>query len=669
LERIKRVVLLLPLIVFSFFSLAVSSSDGFSYRTPEQLRQELKSIAGNAKGLSELHDIGKSAGGQGIALLELGNKKNNPAILVVANMEGNAPLASEAAIELARTLTTEWKDYLNDLTWYILPLGNPDGYASFFSNPVNENFGNARSVNADNDDAADEDGPEDLNGDGFITMMRQKHPEGKWIEVSDNPLFLKKAKGSKGEVGLYRLFDEGIDNDGDGEINEDGRGGSNPGRNFPHDFRHYTTTDGLHSASESETRALLSFAFDHTDIAMILVFGRSNSLKEVPSGSKKASSGGGSYSLPKRWAEQMGVSPDEKFPIKELVEMARDYTGWQELDEDMVLQFLGVGAAVNPDKNDRTYWEEISKKYADFIKEAELDGERLDPPGFVSGSVEEWAYYQYGVPTFTMDFWTLPKPEEEKEEKSDSALTPDDLKEMTEQEFIDLGEEKITVFLKENDAPSQYTATMVIKALKGGMMTTKQMAKFMAKSKKDEEGGGADEVDEAAYAYDSTSFVNWTPYNHPTIGKVEIGGRKPFVTLAPRPSEAMDLIKKQLPFTRELSGMLPSIKLGRIEIEKRGSNVFKVDAWVTNTGGLPYPTHQGQRCKRPSPATITITGKSIKLLEGKKRTAIGLLEGSGGAKKLSWLIKGSGGSTFKIDAHTFSAGQDSKTVTLKGGVQ
>ena len=75
---------------------------------------------------------------------------------------------------------------------------------------------------------------------------------------------------------------------------------------------------------------------------MVLTFGRSNSLKEVPAGSKKSEAASDKYKVPERMAKRIGVDPEKEFPIKELVELARDATGYKELTEEMVLMFLAL---------------------------------------------------------------------------------------------------------------------------------------------------------------------------------------------------------------------------------------------------------------------------------------------------------------------------------------
>ena len=321
-------------------SLVIAGGTELGYRSPHEIQAALEKAAGENGGIATLHTLGQTPGGEDILLMELGpGKEDVPAVFLVANMEGDCPPATRAAMQLISLLTGDWKAETDSLRWYIMPMANPDGYASFFSTPLDNRYVNGRQVNDDRDDATNEDGPDDLNSDGYITLMRQVHPEGDWIAVEDNPVLMKRAETGKGEQGEYRLFEEGIDNDGDGETNEDGPGGANPGHNFPHGFEHYSYSNGLFPASEPETRAVLRFAFDHPEIAMLLVFDRTNSLKNPPESSKKSEATQDKYHLPHHMAEQAGIDPEEEFTIDQLVEMARDFTGMQDITAEMVLQF------------------------------------------------------------------------------------------------------------------------------------------------------------------------------------------------------------------------------------------------------------------------------------------------------------------------------------------
>lgn len=665
----RSIMLRLSAAALALFMIGFSPADAsdYSWKSPEESARHLENLAGQNKDIATLHNLGKTPGGRQISILQLSKGKEElPGIFVAANMEGDSPLATHAALRLADLLVSEWSEELSSHRWYILAVGNPDGYARFFDSPRYASFVNDRPFNDDKDNATDEDGPDDLNKDGFITMMRQAHPDGNWLPVNDNPVLMKRADRGKGETGKYRLFVEGIDNDGDGSINEDGPGGANPGHNFPHNFKHYTTTDGLWAASESESRAVLRFAFDRPDIALFLSFGRANSLKEVPSGSGGAKSAQDSYKVPKNMARRWDLDPEKEYPIKELLEMAKEITGYSDLTEDMVIQWLGVGAAVKPDGKDVAYWEEITKRYGEFIKDAGFDGKRLDPARFASGSIEEWAYFQFGVPSFAVDFWTVPVVEK-KEEKNEGSLTPDEIEKMSDEEFIELGPEKIDAILKDVEAGPQFTSEMVINALKGGMMSTKRMAKMMRKKMKEKESGGADEDEQALYDYNADAFVPWQEYDHPTLGAVEIGGMKPYADLVPSSGSVDSMIDGQLPFVRTLASLLPDVAVGKIEIKQRTSDIWEVECWVMNNGFLPYPTYQGKRCQRPGPVVVTLKGDGIMVLEGRERQPVDLIPGSGGNETVRWLVQARKGSKLRIDVNGFAAGNDSRTFTIEEG--
>lgn len=501
---------------------------------PQEVFNTLNNIQSKHKERAVLHDLGETHGGLRLGLLQVcAEKEKAPGVLVVANMQGDSPMATQAALHLISLLIQQ--ETKPEVHWFVAPVGNPEGYSSLFKKPLWFNTKNSKPFNDDKDDGVDEDGPEDLNGDGLVTQMRQLHPEGEWMQVKDKPGVLKKADKAKGEMGIYRLYEEGRDNDQDGLINEDGPGGVNPGFNFPHNFEHYTSINGPWAASEKESRALLKFAFDHPEIGMVIVLGASNSLFKVPE------------------------------------------------DEEI-------------HKEDLKYWEKVSKLYKEFLKEAELDGKRRDPEKFPPGSISQWAYFQYGVPAFALDFWTLPMKEEEKKEESED-------------------KEKMS-------------------------------------------------FDEALFDYDPSAFLPWRSFSHPDLGPVEIGGRIPYSGLIPKKEMIQELIRKQVPFIFHLAKLLPRVKIAKVEVKRIATEIWRIQAWVKNTGFLPYPTFHGKITKRPAPLMLLMDHKNL-LLEGKPRVVISQLEGSGGVEKITWLVRGPLNDTITLRLTSPSIGEDVVTVKLQ----
>ena len=70
----------------------------------------------------------------------------------------------------------------------------------------------------------------------MITQMRIKDKQGDWIIDEKDPRLMKKKEAGTPLDKLYKIYPEGIDNDGDELYNEDGPGGFNINRNFPHNF-------------------------------------------------------------------------------------------------------------------------------------------------------------------------------------------------------------------------------------------------------------------------------------------------------------------------------------------------------------------------------------------------------------------------------------------------
>jgi hypothetical protein len=283
---------------------AQGPSDG--YHASAQLATALKSATGKAVQVSS---IGNSAGGLPLLAARLGAGADvdaRPAVLLIANAWGPQVVGSEIALRLVQQLGQAYgKDsattaLLDRSTIYVLPRANPDAAEAFFQSPLVERVRNASKWDDDRDAATDEDGPEDLNGDGIVAMMRIKDPAGEWLADSAEPALMRKADVSKGEMGDYKLYLEGRDNDGDEQWQEDPPGGVDIGKSFPYEFSQFGEATGAGMMAEAETRAIAQFIVDHPGIAVIYTLGPQDNLlkawegKELPKeGVRPGTSAGG----------------------------------------------------------------------------------------------------------------------------------------------------------------------------------------------------------------------------------------------------------------------------------------------------------------------------------------------------------------------------------------
>jgi hypothetical protein len=669
-NRKQWLVLLLGLAAFAPGLVAQVTFD--RYHTPAELGSALQAIAAANPAVARVHALAKSAGGKDVFLIEIGPEigkpeKTAPAVFIGADFEGIVPISAEAAIYLAKQVMDK-PDARKNLTWYIMPCPNPDAAARYFAKPLLEDPRNAAPRNDDMDDKTDEDGPEDLDGNGIITMMRVKDPAGEWLPVPGEPRLMKKADWAKGEKGIYKLYTEGLDNDGDGEYNEDGQGGTNIGVQFPHLFKFNAPDGGDWAGSEAESFAIMKFLNEHKEIGLSFVFGSTNFCLAPPRGGRRGDADLSQIKIPERIAGYVGADPSRTYTMAEIMELVKPLApeGMQ-ISESMVSSFLGLGAVVNPLPEDLKFYKELSDKYKEFLKTAKLEAKRLDPGQDKDGSFELYAYYHLGLPSFSLDFWTPP---EVKEEKKGSDITPEKLETMTNDEFIALGEEKIDAFLKASGAPPQFKAKQVIEGLKGGMMDTKKMAEMMKQMPKPPTEEGADPAEKALLAWSDkelagSGFVNWKPFKHPALGDVEIGGAVPFTSSTPPAAKVDALLKAQVPWVFEIAAKMAHIRIGKTEVKALGGGVYAVEAWVENAGYLPYPTGMGRRNNRIIPVVITLEGKGVEIVEGKKRSLIPTIDGNG-AQSVRWLIRSEKPVPIEIKASTKMAWGDAKTLDLGG---
>ncbi|MCG8587343.1 MAG: M14 family metallopeptidase [Pirellulales bacterium] len=224
--------------------------------------------------------LAKTLEGRSVDVVTIGkgNVDKKPAILVVGGVDAAHVAGVELALSTAEHLVKSYPDdaaikqLLNDHTIYVIPRANPDGTAKNFSRPYREHRGNARRTDDDRDFEVGEDPPEDLNGDGWITMMRIEDDGGEYIPHPKDARVMIKANAKKNERGRYRMLIEGRDNDGDEELNEDGADGVNFNRNFSFKYPAFKKGAGATAVSEAETRAVADFAFDHPNIVAVLTF-------------------------------------------------------------------------------------------------------------------------------------------------------------------------------------------------------------------------------------------------------------------------------------------------------------------------------------------------------------------------------------------------------------
>lgn len=681
--KLKRNLVLLFFLLYFSLSLVAVAED---YRDYDAVSTQLREWQGEHSALLELVSMGKSAGGRDIWMMRVAASgdiapEKRQAMFIGGNIEGVRLLATEAAMATIEFLVAnrereDIRELLRTRTYYIAPVLNPDVMQRVFAKPLSDAVEDLKPVNDDLDLATDEDGPDDLNGDGLITMMRYKDPDGEFIENPDDPRFMKKADTFKGEQGIYKIITEGIDNDNDGKINEDPPGGVVINQNFPHDFQYFEKNVGPWPASEPESIALLKFMVDHQNIGLVYTFGSENNLLNLQRGKQAARPGADKYKVPERMANFLGLDPEREYSLKELVDIFKGsrFGSRMEINEDSVMRFLGQGPTMSITNNDFKYFEEISKNYKSYVKDQQLDTtDRKFTPPLGDGSFVTWAYYHYGVPFFTVDLWGVPKPKKKENAEEKDALSLEKLKKMSSDEFLALGEEKIGAFLKAQGAPPNMSAERLMNMVRQGMATPERMATMMesragtAQASQKQEGKAEQSyiLDWAQENLPEGGFVPWTKFDHPTLGEVEIGGMKPLIDANPPYEQGKSLLEPNAEFAIKLAGMLPRIELADVNVTMLDQNVYEITAYVVNKGFFPTAMRQGVTAGSVYPIIVKLEIDRSRLLSGQLMERISSIEGNGRSMKMRWLVGADKGTSITLTATSEKSGSDSAQIVLK----
>ena len=345
------------------FTGAAFAQSGFSDQ--DALSDRLRQLDRTYGNYTELTSLAKSPGGNDIWLLTIGtgDVSSKPAIAVIGGAQGSHILGTELAVKFAEQLlagsgTDSIKTLLESTTFYVMPSVNPDAAQQYFASLKYERNGNGTSTDDDRDGSFDEDGFDDLNGDGLITMIRVADPTGKWMVSSEDDRVMVEADASKGEKGSYLLFTEGRDNDNDGDFNEDGEGGVNINQNFTFDHPYFQPGSSENMADQNETRAVLDFLYETARNTFAVVsFGPENNL----SSALRFNRGGISKRVIDGWYE-------DDVAINELV------SGWYN----------------------------------------KLTGSKGAPNGAAQqGDLFQWAYFHFGRYSFSTPGWWVPEVKDE----------------------------------------------------------------------------------------------------------------------------------------------------------------------------------------------------------------------------------------------------------------
>jgi len=454
--------------------------------------------------------LGKSHGGRDIAGMIINNPDTGPdtakpAMYIEANIHGNEIQGGEICLYTIWYLMENYGHIdritrlVDERAFYIVPTVNPDGRDYFMRGPG----GNARTghvpVDDDNDYRFDEDGPEDLNGNGVIEQIRKYVPgEGTHRKSARDPRILEPVE--PGQQGDYVLLgQEGVDHDGDGRVGEDGPGSYDPNRNYPADWQpNYVQSGAMDYPFQlPEAKAVSDFLAAHPNVAGLQTYHNN-----------------GGMILRSPGAEQTGEYP------------ASDVRVYDEIGR--------TGERILPFYRYLVIW---SGLYT------------------VHGGVTDWGNDTLGIISLSNELWN-----------AGQYFTSPDLKEQQ----------------KDPDSPI---------APRVANYFFNDLLEF------------------------GDQLTEWTAFDHPQFGEVEIGGafRKTFGRVPPRFMNE-ELCHRNMAFTLYQADQMPRTSIGATKVERLGGGVFKVWVDLVNDRLAPTILAKAAQTGVVPPDLLTLEGKGVEVL-------------------------------------------------------
>ena len=585
---------LLPLVGPTVPDLQAQSYD-YRYHTYAESVALLEEWTSAHPELARLHSLGESQSGtMELWLVEITNRETGPpeekpAAYFDGNQHDSEVLGGEVALHLVWWLLTRYGDdpqvteLLDTRTVYVLPLANPEGAEFFVTGEVSWDpweIRNRERLYEPGKQGAD--GPSDITGDGNILQMRVQDPDGGWTVYPGEPRLLIPRTEEHTEGPFYRIYQEGLDENGDGVVNSDPpfmRFITN--RNYPafwssHDGRFRGAGD--YPLDEPNSRKIVDFIVRHPNIGMIESFHTTSGVHLRP----------------------YAARPDVDMPQQDL----EDYQ------------------AILADGQPMTTYPQASVYHQFTTIEPGLDPDMQ--PGARRGVFIDWAYAHFGAFSTTTELWTL--------EPFVNEIGWDD---------IPRDEPLFAI-------PGRYNRPDV----------QAKVLQWLDRHEGDPRLAGQ-------------GFVDWSPFDHPTLGEVEIGGWSRYWTRNPPPGPFFqEVAVDQARFAVVRALKLPRVRIRAVEVEALGGDRWQIRARVTNEGWLDTSMTQARHIGIARPDGVTLEFDGDLSTPDEPTQEFEFMRGTRGGSYESyyygeWTVEGSEGAQLTVVLDSEKGGMDRMEVRLE----
>ena len=171
-------------------------------------------------------------------------------------------------------------------------------------------------------------------------------------------------------------------------------------------------------------------------------------------------------------------------------------------------------------------------------------------------------------------------------------------------------------------------------------------------------------------------YADWTPFTHPQLGPVEIGGWDSIVTWTnPTGERLRSEVAPHADFAIHQALCSPRLEIPHVDVRSLGDDLWRLDVGIANTGWLPTDvTALARKEQLVKPITVNVSG--VDVIDGPHRRQLGQLEGRASLRfskrndgtpdraLSSWTVRAAAGSIAEVVVDHPRAGRVERSITL-----
>lgn len=137
------------------------------------------------------------------------------------------------------------------------------------------------------------------------------------------------------------------------------------------------------------------------------------------------------------------------------------------------------------------------------------------------------------------------------------------------------------------------------------------------------------------------AFHEWTPFDHPQLGRVEIGGWLNRHLCGPTLADLSRIAEGTYQFTLLHAARRPRVEVEELAVEEVGGGVYRIRARIANRGRFPtHVSNKGRGLRRLQPVAVDfLPAPGVRLLSLNGHRQVGHLAGVVGSSHQEWFVR------------------------------